>query len=912
MNTVSGPAPDLWRNLPEPAYTRLFAAEATLTETLAALADPAAPGLVCLEGPSGIGKAALAHACAARLAAQAAPPFRDLVWERLQPTEPSPDRPGLAPPVSTLDNLLDALALQLGFVELVKLALPQKTAALLARLRSAPYLVVVENLDAADDRVGLAAALRAMANPTRFLLLTGTGASLEGAARVRATGLDAEAAGAFLRYQTTQRGLEALPAACADEVQALQAAAAGNPLALQVLAGLAATLPPGRLAGELRAQAVPKDEAFTWLFHKAWATLLPEARQLLVRLTALPSAGGDAAAVRAISPLSDEAHPAALETLTRLALIERGPTTYRLHRLTRAFVETEAQLEQPGELHAAVGAMGRYAAAALQSLGDTPVREVDRGRWLEVLETCLKHGEPSDIVVTLVLALHPQMVAAGVWRLWHSYVGRVVELARRQPAPGVLGPLLICRGELLVLTGDPELAVHRFQEAWEYLTESGAEAALAWLECLWAKTSLPQGERAKARQRLTAALARAERLGQPRLLAEVHHRLGDWHAKQSQTPDALAELELAQHYAVEARWPLKEAEIWQTLALVAFKSGDWAVARERLETALALVMTRPAGVLPGHITGNLGLIYLYQGQLEAGRQELERSLALADRLGDESTICSALSNLGLVAFEQGQWATAEARFQRGLEIAERMSNIDFQISQLGCLGMVAVSEGQPAAGLRYLQSAMRIATELNRPAEQAETAIWLGEAHALTHDLAAALEWSARALTMAETIGHQALGAQIRLRRGAWLRAAGRLPEAHACLEAARADATSGWDAHPLRILAELTRVHLDAGTAELAGTLAEMARLDERTADPRLHVVYHGLLAEVALARGDEARFRSEFGAALRMARSADNDWLRKLERELQANLQARLEPLAPAARAEAERLILSPPASN
>ena len=87
---------------------------------------------------------------------------------------------------------------------------------------------------------------------------------------------------------------------------------------------------------------------------------------------------------------------------------------------------------------------------------------------------------------------------------------------------------------------------------------------------------------------MEGARARAERLQNPRLLAEVYHRLGEWHAKRSDVKAALAPLERARHFAALVQWSRKEIEILQTLALAAYQVGDWPTAKARLEAALAL------------------------------------------------------------------------------------------------------------------------------------------------------------------------------------------------------------------------------------------------------------------------------------------------------------------------------------
>jgi len=200
-----------------------------------------------------------------------------------------------------------------------------------------------------------------------------------------------------------------------------------------------------------------------------------------------------------------------------------------------------------------------------------------------------------------------------------------------------------------------------------------------------------------------------------------------------------------------------------------------------------------------------------------------------------------------------------------------------------------------------------LATGLNNVAAQAETEMWLGEAHWLLgrHDLA--LETSRHGLTLAQSLGHKSLLVQISLRRGAWLREQGAPAEALACLEPAlEAASRDTWEDNTLRVLAEVGRVHLQAGAeAALEDVLAQMARLAPDTKDPRLHVIYHWLLGEVALRRSDYPGFCDHYRQAQSLARSADNDWFRQLQRETRARLDGLLSTLTPEARRDCEAIL-------
>ena len=163
----------LQQRLPPATYTELFGLDTHLAELSAVLLAPHAPWLVSVEGLGGSGKTALAHELIQQVARRGGP-FVDFGWvsAQQQTLHPGGNIRLLGEPALTAGALIAALATQL--LEGTGIPVPDATeralAALEARLREAPHLIVVDNLETVIDIETLLPTLARLAGPSKFLL----------------------------------------------------------------------------------------------------------------------------------------------------------------------------------------------------------------------------------------------------------------------------------------------------------------------------------------------------------------------------------------------------------------------------------------------------------------------------------------------------------------------------------------------------------------------------------------------------------------------------------------------------------------------------------------------------------------------------------------------------------------------
>ncbi len=328
---------------------RLFGVADKLADLSSVLLGQDFPWLMAIVGIGGIGKTVLADAAVRQIVNY--PSFTDIAWVSARQdsftlwdglSENPEGKPAL-----TFEGLLDAIVEQFGFQDLTRLPLAQKQARLSAHLKGRPYLIVVDNLETAADYRALVPHLRALTNPTKFLLTCRHSLhEYPGVYNLSLDELSAQDSLALLRHEADERRLADVVAASDETLLQVYEAAGGNPLALKLLVGQMHTLSLPRVVEDLcQARGRSVEELYRFIYWRVWHLLTDDARQVLAIMPLVAESGGGLAQIEALGELDGQRLTAALKQLVLLSLVNvRGALEerrYSIHRLTETFLLQE-------------------------------------------------------------------------------------------------------------------------------------------------------------------------------------------------------------------------------------------------------------------------------------------------------------------------------------------------------------------------------------------------------------------------------------------------------------------------------------------------------------------------------------------------------------------------------------------
>lgn len=339
------------QRLEAPTYDCLFGVDTLAAQLLHLLITPGHPWLIVLEGIGGIGKTALADAVMRRAISQQG--FAGFGWvsARQQRFSLAGAIQALAQPALTAEQLIEQLANQLLAVELAGqgsaplfVANAATLARLTSRLKAAPHLIVIDNLETVADLEALLPTLQRLANPTKFLLTSRTRIYSETATYPFVLPELGEAdALALVRHEASLRNQDALATAADSVLQAIYTTVGGNPLALRLIVGqtrihaLALILTDIKAA---RGQAIT--DLYTYIYRYAWDHLDDLSRRTLIAMPFAPPQGASLNHLVGLSQLPSAELRHALQQLVVLNLVNRtgalDESRYTIHSLTRTFL----------------------------------------------------------------------------------------------------------------------------------------------------------------------------------------------------------------------------------------------------------------------------------------------------------------------------------------------------------------------------------------------------------------------------------------------------------------------------------------------------------------------------------------------------------------------------------------------
>jgi len=334
---------------PPPTYVNLVGVQAHLDELAGRLVEPGPPWLFAIEGIGGIGKTALAHALVHRTMAE--PAFDDCGWVSAQPAilDLSGVIRPLDQPMLSAEKLVEALLDQLAPDAAAYLVADgaRALAALQERLKRAPHLIVIDNLETVIDLEALLPTLQTLANPSKFVLTTRKSLYSEpNLYHFCVPELSAAHALTLIRQEARYGNLPALAESRDDELLPIYATVGGNPLALRLVVGqLHVDSPEAILDDLVEAKGATAENLYDYIYRRAWDSLDELSRRVFVAMPLVSVDGDDLDYLAEVTGMSHGDLRAGLNKLITLNLVDGvgglHHRRYRIHSLTRTFLHRQ-------------------------------------------------------------------------------------------------------------------------------------------------------------------------------------------------------------------------------------------------------------------------------------------------------------------------------------------------------------------------------------------------------------------------------------------------------------------------------------------------------------------------------------------------------------------------------------------
>jgi len=329
-------------------YRQLLGRDQYVGDVMAALRDPSGKWMIGIDGMGGIGKTALAREVAVRCGAESL--FSQVIW--LQAPKKEPGLRGGSEKL-TFDTVMDAIARQLGALDLLNLGRQDKTARIGELLHSRHLLVVLDNLETASvPQDEIAGKLLPLLGPSKAVL-TSRHRFKGDLLAIHLSGLREMDAFHLIAQEAEDKGIEQAKNIQDDGLKSIAKATGGSPLAIKFVVGQLSVLPLETVLRSLEKVQTPKDDGdegdyvrfYKKILLPSWKLLSVDAKKLLITMANFePQMGGTLSLIQQTTRLDEHTLTRQIDELWRFSFLEiqAAPSSeqmrYYLHPLTHHFV----------------------------------------------------------------------------------------------------------------------------------------------------------------------------------------------------------------------------------------------------------------------------------------------------------------------------------------------------------------------------------------------------------------------------------------------------------------------------------------------------------------------------------------------------------------------------------------------
>jgi len=736
-------------------YRVLLGRAALVNEILAVLNDPDARRIVSIDGIGGIGKTSLAQEVMTLV--QKTKLFSRIIWVSAAGDLADDDNPPHSNSF-TFQTMLNAIGRDVGIAEVAQLPAEKKATQIRAALRRQRVLIVVDNLETADEpATKIAQRLQPLLGSSKALF-TSRQRFIGDFYTIHLDGLLIEAAQQLIRQEAKDRRITVVDHAAQGELEQIIHVTGGSPLAMKLVVGQLTLLPLAQVLANLQRTMLLRqagnDDAYADLFRSiylpSWQRLPEAARNLLLWLAIFPQpAGSNFSALRSVSGWDDVELNTQLRQLWQVSFLETNHlpamglegNRYFLHALTHYFVKSDVvKVTLSTQAHyASVHAAGakRYVDYFLGYLSnnkrDYAWLDAEADNLVEAVRLAAQQAEPLRFVQATQRLVNYLLVRG-------SYIQaqQLLQLARQLSAEAglraELTTILTLQGRILSKQGLLEEARSVLQTALAYATAEQDAGLVADVRQASAELALNLSDFAAALADLHEVLIYVRQQNDQGRLTYVLYLLGRSACFTSELQQAQVFLNQA---AMLAR-PPADAElmipILIQLAGLAGMQAEYGKAENHAREALQLAESINHREWTATALKNLAGALIAQGNIEAGTTYARRGIDIAQQIGQLELASGLLNNLAVGVSNDGYLHNELAKIEEGLqyyldglEIVREQGNLERIRGFLTNAALILVFLGRHYQAESYLVEANAIAQTLESEWSLADTKIAWGK-----------------------------------------------------------------------------------------------------------------------------------------------------------------------------------------
>lgn len=226
------------------------------------------------------------------------------------------------------------------------------------------------------------------------------------------------------------------------------------------------------------------------------------------------------------------------------------------------------------------------------------------------------------------------------------------------------------------------------------------------------------------------AIAKLPSSENPELRMRILGALGECQRTLGYYSEAKKTLSEAEKAAEKLKDPKILAEAKSKLGVLHTEMGDYPEALKRLSDALATEQKAGLRLHEGSEKNNIGQVYLYTGNHEKAMNHFEEGISIAREVGNKKGQAIATINRALLNRIAGNHAKARADYKEGAKLFKECGMKEGQaVTMLGIGKMAELADRNNVEALENYEQALDIFRQLEQPRWQAVSLLLLGDLH---------------------------------------------------------------------------------------------------------------------------------------------------------------------------------------